>query len=163
MVQNRSSIQDKLLIRKMREADVEQAAQIEKLSFSVPWSQEGLRESLLNPRTLYLAAEYEGQVVGECGVHFACGEGEITNVAVLPQFRACGIGKALLAELLRQGEALGIREFTLEVRAGNTPAIGLYEQFGFRTEGIRKNFYEKPQEDAMIMWKRQEADGTITT
>ncbi len=153
----------KLVIRPMEPKDTMQAAQIEKACFSTPWSARALEESLMTGRCLYLVAEYEGQIIGECGVHFACDEGEITNVAVLPAFRVRGIGNALLNELLRQGGMLGILEFTLEVRAGNISAIGLYKKLGFQVEGIRRNFYEKPREDAMIMWKRQAVHGTITT
>lgn len=154
---------EKLVIRTAGAEDMEGLAQVETACFSVPWSKKALEESLETGRSLYLAAEYEGEVIGECGVHFVCGEGEITNVAVLHRFRTMGVGNALLEELLKQGEALGIRDFTLEVRAGNLPAIRLYEKFGFKTEGIRRNFYEKPREDAMIMWKRQAMHETITT
>lgn len=163
MVQKETVDFQKLAIRPMEPGDVKQAAGIEEACFSVPWSARALEESLMTGRCLYLVAEYEGQIIGECGVHFACDEGEITNVAVLPAFRVRGIGRALMEELLKQGGMLGIREFTLEVRAGNIPAIRLYEKFGFQVEGIRRNFYEKPREDAMIMWKRQAVHGTITT
>lgn len=153
----------KLQIRPMTLEDTEQAAQIEKACFSMPWSEEALKESLLSGRSFYLAAQWGEHIIGECGVHFVCGEGEITNVAVLPRYRQCGIAAALISELLKQGKQLGIQAYTLEVRAGNVPAVRLYEKFGFKTEGIRRNFYEKPREDAMIMWKRQAVHGTITT
>lgn len=153
----------KLIIRKVQKEDAFRLAKVEAACFSAPWSQKALEESLAGGRSLYLAAEYEGHFIGECGVHFVCGEGEITNVAVLPKFRRTGIGRALMEELLKQSKAQGIHEFTLEVRAGNASAIRLYERLGFQTEGIRRNFYEKPREDAMIMWKRQAIHGTITT
>ena len=88
------------------------------------------------------------------GVRDILGEGEITNVSVLPGFRGRGISRRLLRMLLREAGERGTRVFTLEVRAGNRPAIALYESLGFRTEGVRRGFYEKPAEDALIMWKR---------
>ena len=83
------------------------------------------------------------------------GEGEITNVVVRDDCQNRGIGRKLMDELLMRGEKeIGIEAFTLEVRIGNRSAIHLYESLGFVSAGIRKNFYEKPVEDAMIMWKR---------
>jgi ribosomal-protein-alanine N-acetyltransferase len=69
----------------------------------------------------------------------------------------------MLKRVLEDGVKLGIEAFTLEVRRGNLPAVRLYEKFGFAQEGVRRDFYENPREDALIMWKRQESDGTITT
>ena len=83
------------------------------------------------------------------------GEGEITNVAVLYDFRGKGIAKRMLETLLIESSAKGVRSFTVEVRAGNRPAIELYRGFGFRTEGVRANLYERPMEDALIMWRRE--------
>ena len=82
------------------------------------------------------------------------GEGEITNVAVAKKFRRRGIGRALMEYMLKEAELLGMESATLEVRISNTPAIRLYESLGFQGEGVRPNFYEKPKEDALIMWKR---------
>jgi ribosomal-protein-alanine N-acetyltransferase len=82
------------------------------------------------------------------------GEGNITNVAVDMALRNRGIGTRMLRYLIGEGEQKGLSAFTLEVRAGNAAAIHVYEKLGFRSEGIRPNFYEKPVEDAVIMWKR---------
>ena len=81
-------------------------------------------------------------------------EGDITNVAVHPKYRKQGIGNALVNALLREALLLGISEITLEVRVSNLTAIHLYEKNGFVSEGTRKNYYEKPREDALIMWNR---------
>ena len=81
----------------------------------------------------------------------AADEGEITNVAVKPEFRRCHIADEMLQALLSDSEAGGIRYIYLEVRVSNAAAIGLYEKHGFTRKGIRKNFYEKPQEDAYVM------------
>ena len=95
------------------------------------------------------------RIVAECGVRDIMGEGEITNVAVHPDFRGQGIARKMMKHVLQDSLIKGMTAFTLEVRAGNQPAIALYERFGFRTEGIRQAFYEDPVEDALIMWLRQ--------
>ena len=82
------------------------------------------------------------------------GEGEITNVVTKNTMRGKGIGKQILEKLLEEGAKMGAEAFTLEVRVSNAPAIHLYESLGFVSEGVRKNFYEEPTEDALIMWKR---------
>lgn len=82
------------------------------------------------------------------------GEGNITNVVVAEEARNKGIGTKMLRHLMEEGERNGLGAFTLEVRVSNAPAIHVYEKLGFLSEGIRPNFYEKPAEDAVIMWKR---------
>lgn len=139
----------------MTEADVEQVAANEFVCFSMPWSENAFRDILARKEAIYLVAEVDGKVAGHCGVTNIVGEGEITNVAVLPEYRGRGLGQAMLKQLLIEGESAGITAFTLEVRAGNVAAIHIYEKAGFVTEGIRPGFYEKPREDALIMWKRQ--------
>ena len=143
-----------LLIRPMEERDIAQAARIEAESFSTPWSAEAFRKSLALDYTIFLTAEWEGRVAGYCGCYVSLEEAEITNVAVKEELRGRGIARALLLELLRQGEDRGAKAFLLEVRAGNAPAIRLYEGLGFEREGLRRNFYEQPREDALVMWKR---------
>lgn len=95
------------------------------------------------------------RIIGECGVRDILGEGEITNVAVLPGYRGNGIATRMLGTLLEESAARGTRTFTLEVRAGNTAALALYKSFGFKTEGRRAAFYEDPIEDALIMWRHE--------
>lgn len=95
-----------------------------------------------------------GQIIGCCGIWQSFEDGEIMNVAIKPQYRRRGLAVALLHRLMEQAGERGIRNFTLEVREGNRAAIGLYQSLGFQTEGIRKNFYSNPQENALIMWKR---------
>lgn len=138
----------------MQPEDLEQVAAIEKKCFSEPWSREGFASSLQSPDTLYLAAFREEQVVGYCGLLRSFEEADITNVAVGEGWRNQGIAGKLLKELMEQGRQQGIERFTLEVRVSNLAAIHLYEKLGFESVGIRKRFYSKPVEDAMIMWTR---------
>lgn len=143
------------MIRRMREADIQSAAELEKKYFSIPWSEENLRQSFGNPEYLFLVAEKEGEVVGYAGLFRVLDEGDITNIVIDEKCRGCGLGKKLTGALLTEGGKLGIRAFTLEVRVSNHAAIRIYEELGFIKEGIRKRFYEKPIEDALIMWKRE--------
>lgn len=143
------------MIRRMKESDLSEAAALEKKYFSVPWSEENLRQSLAHPAYLFLVAEEEGNVVGYAGLYRVLDEGDITNIVIDERYRGRGIGKALTQALLLEGGKCGIHAFTLEVRSGNDAAIRIYEQLGFVREGIRKCFYEKPVEDALIMWKRE--------
>lgn len=141
-------------IRKLRKEDIEAVSIIEAKAFSMPWSAKDFELLLEDAKSLYLVAELDGQVVGCCGVTNISGEGNINNVVVEEAFRGTGIACMMMRELLQTGYAMGVQEFTLEVRVSNEPAIRLYEKLGFVSEGIRPRFYEKPVEDAMIMWIR---------
>lgn len=142
------------MIRRMRETDLSGAAELERRYFSMPWSRKQLQESLENLDYLFLVLETDGKIAGYAGLLQVMDEGDITNVVLAEESRGMGLGKALVRALLEEGRKRGIREFTLEVRASNTCAIHVYEALGFVKEGIRKRFYEKPSEDAWIMWKR---------
>ncbi|MCR4618871.1 MAG: ribosomal protein S18-alanine N-acetyltransferase [Lachnospiraceae bacterium] len=143
-----------VIIRKLKEDDVKTLAMIEQESFSRPWSEEDFKELLFLDYARYLVAELDGEVVGSAGMRVVCGEGDIDNVVVSKKHRGKGIAKELVSELVRLGEAEGIKEFTLEVRVGNAAAIHVYETCGFKGEGVRPSFYEAPTEDALIMWRR---------
>ena len=75
-------------------------------------------------------------------------------MVVAERYRNRGVAQAMLGELIARGESDQVEAFTLEVRVSNAPAIHIYEKLGFVCEGIRPGFYEKPREDAMIMWRR---------
>ena len=127
---------------------IEAIAALEQVCFADPWSAAGLAEELHNPCARFLVAELDGIVAGYLGCHHIADEGFITNVAVSPAHRRCGVARALLTESLRQGQ--GLYRLTLEVRESNTPAIALYESFGFVKDGVRPRFYSHPTEDAGI-------------
>lgn len=142
-------------IRELQKSHIEELVRIEKESFSMPWSEEDFENLLKHPYCFYLVALTEGQVAGCCGYTESFHEACVDNVVVSDKFRNRGIGQALLRELITRGERAQIEAFTLEVRVSNAPAIHIYEKAGFRSVGIRPGFYEKPREDAMIMWRRQ--------
>lgn len=150
-------MKSEISIRRMTQKDVSAAASLERECFSEPWSEHAYEDTLANENALYLVAEgRNGILAGMCGLLDILGEGNISNVAVREEFRRQGIAGRMLWELLEQGRELGITGFTLEVRASNEAAVRLYEKMGFVCEGRRKNFYEKPREDALILWKREE-------
>lgn len=143
-----------MIIRELTAADVEAVSRIEEAVFSMPWKQDDFLAMVEADYAHYFVAEEDGEIAGYCGVRNMAGEGEITNVAVAGQFRRRGIGRRLMEYMLRKAPSFGIGDLTLEVRVSNAPAISLYESLGFHQEGVRPDFYEKPKEDALIMWKR---------
>ncbi len=143
-----------ITIRQMGLEDVERISQLEEETFSMPWSRTAFIEMIEKEDASYYVAEVDGTVVGGCGVLLIAGEGNITNVVIDKNYRNQGIGTQMLQYLIEDGMRQGLTAFTLEVRVSNESAIHVYEKLGFFSEGIRPNFYEKPTEDAMIMWKR---------
>ena len=144
---------EQILVREMRPEDLLQVCAVEKDNFSLPWSEKSFRESMEREDTVFLTALIGEEVVGYLGCYCICGTGEITNVAVKKEHRRKGIGGRLLERLYLEGAKHETAEFFLEVRESNEAAIALYARQGFVKEGIRKNFYEKPVEHAVIMWR----------
>lgn len=143
-----------LIIRRAEEKDVLAIEKIEIECFSVPWSYESLHKDIVdNKLAFYIVAETGGQVCGYVGVWKIFDEGHITNVAVAPEYRKKHIGRAMLETLFEVTGQAGMEKYTLEVRAGNEPAIKLYEGLGFKSAGIRPGYYEDNGEDAVIMWR----------
>ena len=131
---------------------LDEVAELERICFSVPWSRNMLAEELDNLLSAFLVALDEGgKVVGYAGVQVILDEGYITNVAVRPECRRQGIAAKLLQVFLDFAKANKLAFLTLEVRASNYDAIALYGSRGFRSVGRRKNYYEHPKEDAIIM------------
>jgi len=141
-------------IREMTDVDVDSVCQIEQETFSMPWRRQDFLDMIERDSLLYLVAEFDNIIIGGCGLRIIVGDGEITNVAIRQDYRNRGYGSLLLRELISKGREMGVTAFTLEVRCSNFSAIHIYEKLGFITEGIRKDFYEKPCEDAVIMWRR---------
>lgn len=135
----------------MDRSHIPQVLQLEQTCFSVPWTETMLTDALFDPQASFIVAEDdEGNVVGYAGLHAVLDEGYIDNVAVEPDARRHGVASALLDVFCRFGAA-NLSFLTLEVRASNTAAIGLYEKYGFQQVGLRPGYYQKPREDAVIM------------
>ncbi len=145
-------------IRPLSEEDVPAAAEIERECFSKPWSENTLSAELKNPLNGFFGAFLENELVGYIGFQNVAGEANVFNVAVLPCFRRNGLGRALVERIITAAKAAGADVIYLEVRAGNIPAINLYEKAGFVFCGIRKNYYDAPKENAILM--RLAFDGT---
>lgn len=139
------------------QTQLEQIEKIEQQCFSCPWTLDQLRSQLSDERHVFLAAVAEnGAVLGYVGMMFVLDEGYISNVAVAPDFRRQGVADALISALMTRAEELNLAFVTLEVRAGNEPAKALYAKHGFVPVGRRKNYYDLPKEDAILMtrfWK----------
>ena len=135
-------------------AHIPQIEMLEQCCFSLPWTAGQLKGQLKDAQHEFIAAlSPDGTVLGYVGMMYVLDEGYISNVAVSPDYRRQGIADALIERLREISEALGLSFVTLEVRAGNVPAIALYEKHGFRRVGLRRNYYERPKEDALIMTK----------
>lgn len=141
------------MIVKMNDSHVAAVAQLEALCFSDPWSESSVASELKNPLALWLVAEEDGQVAGYIGSQTVPPESDVMNVAVSPEFRRRGIAEAMVLALCKELRNAGNETLTLEVRATNVPAIGLYEKLGFSQIGLRKNYYRNPKEDALILRK----------
>ena len=144
-----------VVIRRLEERDVEAVSILNGTAFSMPWSPEDFLNLVRDPNSLYYVAEEDGQIVASLGVTNVLSEGNINNVVVAEACRGQGIATRMLELLFEEGEKMGIVDYTLEVRVSNRPAIALYEKLGFVSEGVRPRFYERPVEDAMIMWRRR--------
>ena len=138
------------MIRDFLPRDETAIAGLEKECFSEPWSEKAITESLENG-TFFFVFEEEGEILGYAGLQIVLDEGYVTNIAVTSKARKKGIGSALTEKIISFGREKKLSFVTLEVRESNLAAISLYEKFGFKTVGKRKNFYTAPSEDALIM------------
>lgn len=139
---------------------LDEVAELERICFTTPWSRNMLVEELQNDCAAFLVAlDDEDHVAGYAGLLVVLDEGYITNVAVRPEYRRRGVAGKLLRVFLDFAKAHQLAFLTLEVRASNAPAMALYEGLGFRDVGRRKNYYEHPREDAVIMTKEFDTNG----
>ena len=143
-------------ITPLKPEHVRQMAEIEKLCFSEPWSEDTIRDELDTPLSRYFVC-YEGErVLGYIGTRILLDQCDITNIAVHPDARRLGIATLLLSELEQTVRPMGVTVLYLEVREGNTPARAFYEKSRFIPVGRRKNYYSLPTEDAILMTKSLE-------
>lgn len=147
------------MIVTMAPEHVSEIAAIERETFSLPWDEDAIRGELENPLALWLVAGGEdGTVLGYVGSQTCFEDADILNVCVAPAARRQGIAAALMTELEARLAPKGAERITLEVRASNLPAIRLYEKLGYTQVGLRRNYYEKPREDALILQKELTVD-----
>ncbi len=142
---------------------LDEVAELERICFTTPWSRNMLAEELDNYLSAFLVAlDDNDKVAGYAGLQAVLDEGYITNVAVRPDCRRQGIAGKLLQVFLDFAKGNHLAFLSLEVRASNYDAIALYGSRGFRSVGRRKNYYEHPREDAIIMTKEFEHHGAET-
>ena len=142
-----------MMIQKMNATHVPQIAQLEKLCFSDPWSENSIGAELNSRLSDWLVVTEGEQVVAYVGAQTVIDSSDMMNIAVHPDFRRRGIAEMLVAALEEQLRQRGSQMLLLEVRDSNAPAIALYEKLGFRQVGLRKNYYRNPKEDARILRK----------
>lgn len=142
-----------MIFREMLVEDLDQVVDIERDLFSVPWTREGFLTYLIKKDTLFFVVEEKEKILGYCSMMTVLDEGDILNVAVDRQRQREGIGQFLVASMLRMAELQGMKQIHLEVRESNGTARRLYERLGFKEDGLRKNYYESPVENAVLMTK----------
>lgn len=131
---------------------IDEIEELEKLCFSLPWSRQALISQLPDDMHMFIAAiDDDGLVLGYVGMMYVLDEGYISNVAVSPEHRRLGIADSLISDLVEKANKKELSFLTLEVRKSNVPAIELYRKNGFSEVGLRKNYYAKPTEDAILM------------
>lgn len=138
----------------MNENHIPELANLERICFSQPWSEKSLREELDNRTAHFVVAEFNGVVVGYIGVFVVYESCDISNIAVLPEYRRQGIGRFLLEGACDIAEKCGAESVSLEVRPSNVGALALYKSVGFEEIGLRRNFYRNPTEDGLIFSKK---------
>ena len=140
-------------IVKMDASHISAIAQIEKLCFSDPWSENSVASELNNPLSLWLVALDGERLAGYVGSQTVMDESDMMNLAVHPDYRCQGIGSRLVDELIKELKKKGSQRLTLEVRVSNEPAKRLYDELGFSEIAVRKRYYSHPKEDALILRK----------
>ncbi|MGN8632439.1 ribosomal protein S18-alanine N-acetyltransferase [Blautia sp. HCP3S3_G3] len=140
-----------MILREMVVDDLDQVMEIEQDLFAVPWTREGYFTFLTRDDAMFLVVEEKGRILAYCGLLMVLDEGDVTNVAVRRDRQKEGIGNFLMESLIRLADGMGVTTIHLEVRSGNETAIRLYERNGFARDGIRRNYYTDPVEDALLM------------
>ena len=138
----------------LKKAELSHLAQIEALEalcFSCPWTAAQLQNMMEDPRAAFFVLVDGGTVAGYTAFSTVLDEGYIANVAVSPDYRRRGLGDALVSAMTEEARRRELSFLTLEVRESNAPARALYEKHGYGIVGIRKNYYEKPTESAILM------------
>ncbi len=149
---------DAMVIRDLRQEDLDRMAELEQICFAVPWTRDMLAEELRNPDARYVTVWSGAEMFGYGGYWRIIDEAHVTNVAIAPAWRGRGFGEALMRALIGRAVAEGLTAMTLEVRQGNEVAKALYAKLGFVAIGVRPRYYPDG-ENALILWKRDMPEG----
>ena len=142
----------KITFRKMTADDAEQVAEIDFKSFSVPWKMTDYWRYAQEKNIEAVVGEIEKKIVAYAAAFVSFEQAEVFKIAVTPELRGFGFGKKIFFELIQAVKKRGANSITLEVRPSNIPAVKMYESFGLKSVGRRKNYYTNPVEDALVMW-----------
>ena len=142
-----------LTIARMEREHLEDVAELERICFSTPWTYENLSDELDNDTAYFFVALDDDKLVGYIGVSVISDSCFVNNIAVYPEYRRQGVGKALMKIAILTADAMGTGFISLAVRESNYAAISLYRSLGFEEMGLRKDFYRLPKEHALIMTK----------
>jgi ribosomal-protein-alanine N-acetyltransferase len=146
------TLQEEFLIRAMRVEDIPDVINIERKSFTTPWTHHAFRLEMKNQLAVYRVAETDGIITAYGGMWLILDEAHVTNVAVHPDYRGRHLGRRIMESLMAEAIRRNLLRMTLEVRKMNEPAITLYKKMGFLMAGIRPGYYQDTGEDALIMW-----------
>ena len=141
-----------LIFRPIKKTDINRVYELETLCFRTPWSKNALESELKNDAAHYIVCETDGVVVAYAGMWAILDEAHVTNVAVAPNMRRRGLGKAIMLRLMQCALDIGAASMTLEVRTSNVAAQSLYASLGFKKAGVRRKYYSDTGEDAWILW-----------
>ena len=144
----------KVYIKPLTMEEVEKAVALEETCFSSPWSKQAFVDTVTKDCYRYYAAYVDSEYVGTAGLILRYDEADISNVAVHPDWRGKGIASMLMEHVIQEAQEQGLHSLLLEVREGNTSARRLYEKTGFVIDGVRKNYYQNPVEDAVLMSRK---------
>lgn len=143
----------KIDFKNMKVDDVQRVHEIEKASFTTPWSKQSIiKEITENKLSRYKILTVDDNIIGYYGLWIVHDEAHVMNIAIDPDYRSQGYGTMLFENLIETAIKEGVKRVTLEVRRSNEHAINLYEKFGFEASAIRKGYYRDVGEDALIMW-----------
>jgi ribosomal-protein-alanine N-acetyltransferase len=150
---------EEVTIRRMEAHDLGRVMDIERRSYTMPWTEATFRGLLRRTDAdLFVAETLELEVAAYAVFWAVLDQGELGNVAVAPEWRSRGIARCLLDAVVRRARERGVRELFLEVRISNNTARQLYQSYGFREVGRRRNYYMEPVEDALVMRKDLDPD-----
>jgi len=137
----------------MIEDDINSIADLERKTFTDAWTEQSIQGAFLQKQAFIVVSEMDDHVVGYCIMYYVLDEGEIARIAVDGSQRRKGIGRKILDEVKKACQEKGISRILLDVRESNTSARDFYESYGFQIDGVRKNFYDFPKENAILMSK----------
>lgn len=141
------------IFRKGTEEDIKQIAELEARTFSDAWTERSVMESLEQTQAFITVAEDDGKLIGYCIIYYVMDEAEIARIAISEDVRRQGVGSGLLDYTCKCCREKEVTRLLLDVRESNEGAIAFYETYGFQSDGMRKNFYNLPQENAVLMSK----------